>query len=208
MAGKLDNGFLLLYDWVPAIQSLPGEDVKLLILALIERQRNETPLPHFDNEIVNIFAKMIEPTIQRRLDGKTGGNKANEGTTVGTTQGTTKASKAKISREKADKSNNTAKQYNTLSDESVTHTREKKSKYGEYGHVLLTDEEFQKLHDEYANADEAIAFLDEYIEYKGYKAKNHYLAMKKWVFDALKEREGHNESTDNTYAGYDFGITL
>ena len=24
---------------------------------------------------------------------------------------------------------------------------------------------------------------------KGYKANSHYLAMKKWVFDALKERE-------------------
>lgn len=35
----------------------------------------------------------------------------------------------------------------------------------------------------------AITFLDEYIEMKGYKAKNHYLAIRKWVIDAVKERE-------------------
>ena len=34
-----------------------------------------------------------------------------------------------------------------------------------------------------------ITFLDEYIEMKGYKAKNHYLVIKKWVVDAVKEKE-------------------
>lgn len=64
--------------------------------------------------------------------------------------------------------------------------------------MLLTDGEFKKLHDEFSNADEAIAFLDEYIEYKGYSAKNHYLAMKKWVFKALSER-----SRPDMQNGYD-----
>lgn len=66
-----------------------------------------------------------------------------------------------------------------------------KHKYGEYQHVLLTDEECKKLSDEYG-ADiyqKTITFLDEYIEMKGYKAKSHYLAIRKWVVDAVKERE-------------------
>lgn len=87
------------------------------------------------------------------------------------------------------KENTKEKENNTHSNECVTRTRAKKNKYGEYGHVLLSDTDYQKLHDEYSNADEAIAFLDEYIEYKGYTAKNHYLAMEKWVFDALAERK-------------------
>lgn len=123
MAGNLNNGFLLLYDWVPAIQSLPGDDAKALLLALIERQKNRTPLPNFDNNLAAVFAQMIEPTIQRRLDGQAGGIKANEDTTVGTTQDTNKASKEKKSKNKqrediAEQSQNTAK--HILSNESTT----------------------------------------------------------------------------------------
>jgi len=66
--------------------------------------------------------------------------------------------------------------------------KEKKNKYGSYEHVLLTPTEYQKLKDDYLNYEELITFLDEYIEMKGYKAKNHYLCIKKWVVDAVKEK--------------------
>lgn len=66
-----------------------------------------------------------------------------------------------------------------------------KHKHGEFGHVLLTEDQEDKLIAEYGHdiARKAITFLDEYIEMKGYKAKNHYLAIKKWVVGAVKERE-------------------
>ena len=66
-----------------------------------------------------------------------------------------------------------------------------KHKHGEYQKVLLTDNEVEKLIEEYGKdmVVKLIKFLDEYIEMKGYKAKNHYLAIKKWVVDAVKERE-------------------
>ena len=67
-----------------------------------------------------------------------------------------------------------------------------KHKHGEYQHVLLTDSEIEKLIEEHGKemTVKLIKFLDEYIEMKGYKAKNHYLAIKKWVVDAVREREG------------------
>ena len=70
-------------------------------------------------------------------------------------------------------------------------TKPVKHKYGEYLHVLLTDDEIGKLISEYGNSmtDNLIKFLDEYIEMKGYKAKSHYLAIKKWVVNAVKEQE-------------------
>ena len=66
-----------------------------------------------------------------------------------------------------------------------------KHTYGEYRHVRLKDEEYQKLVSEYGQgmADACITFLDEYIEMKGYKAKSHYLCIRKWVVDAVKERQ-------------------
>ena len=75
---NLDLGFLLLYDWLPAIYELPAKEVKALLIALIERQRESKPLPIFKNKMTNSFALMIEPVIQRRLDGQAGGKKGHE----------------------------------------------------------------------------------------------------------------------------------
>ena len=76
-----------------------------------------------------------------------------------------------------------------------------KHKHGEYKNVRLTDEEFEKLFNEYGNklTFNAIKFLDEYIEMKGYKAKSHYLAIRNWVIDAVRERE--QKKTRSGYGG-------
>ena len=69
--------------------------------------------------------------------------------------------------------------------------RAPKHKHGEYQHVLLTDDEVNRLMDEYGEAETtaAIKYLDEYIEMKGCKYKNHNLVLRKWVFDAVKEKQ-------------------
>ena len=69
-----------------------------------------------------------------------------------------------------------------------------KHKYGEFKNVLLKDEELQALKDNYSNWEELIKFLDEYIEAKGYKAKSHYLCIKRWVVDAVKEKKGRGSN--------------
>lgn len=73
-----------------------------------------------------------------------------------------------------------------------------KHKYGEYKNVLLKDKELQRLQKEYENWKELISYLDEYIEMKGYKAKSHYLCIKKWVVDAVKRESNKvkNEKND------------
>lgn len=76
---NLNLGFLLLYDWLPAIYELPAKEVKALLIALVERQREGKPLPIFKNRMTNSFALMIEPVIKRRLDGQAGGKKGHEG---------------------------------------------------------------------------------------------------------------------------------
>lgn len=73
--------------------------------------------------------------------------------------------------------------------------KNKKNIYGEYKHVRLTEKEFEKLVSDYGEQEtlDAIKYLDEYIEMKGYKAKNHNLAMRKWVYDAVKEEKAKKE---------------
>lgn len=69
-------------------------------------------------------------------------------------------------------------------------TKEKHT-YGEFKHVSLTDDEYQKLNSDYGSAftEKIIKFLDEYIEEKAYKSRSHYLAIKRWVVGAVKEKE-------------------
>ena len=66
-----------------------------------------------------------------------------------------------------------------------------KKKYGEYQKVRLTDSEYRKLFDLYGDklAMKAIIFLDEYIAEKGYKSQSHYLAIRRWVIEAVQEKE-------------------
>lgn len=78
--------------------------------------------------------------------------------------------------------------------------KSKKVQFGEYKNVLLTDEEHKKLCDDYGDrrTAEAITCLDEYIEMKGAKYKSHYLAMRKWVFDAIEEKQGKSKPINQT----------
>ena len=89
--------------------------------------------------------------------------------------------------------------------------RPQKHKYGEYQHVMLTDNEFENLANSFGIdlRDEAIKFLDEYIEEKGYKSKSHNLAIRRWVVDAVKKHRNKSGSSNNKFnqmikTNYDF----
>ena len=89
----------------------------------------------------------------------------------------------------------TEQQLNTKQEQKNKRTKEKDiyiHHHGEFGNVKLTDEELEKLRRHYGETktDAAIKFLDEYIADKGYKTKSktHYLAMRRWVFDAVEKR--------------------
>lgn len=108
-----------------------------------------------------------------------------------------------------DKNKNRLEEDNNIlsdSDESAPAPKKpSKHKYGEYQHVMLTDNEFEKLSNDFGVdiRDKAIRLLDEYIEEKGYKSKSHNLAIRRWVIDAVKEKEtkkysGYQKPVDST----------
>ena len=67
---SLECGFLFLYDWLPAMECLPPKEMKALFLALVARQRENKALPSFASPLTESYARMIEPTICRRLEGR------------------------------------------------------------------------------------------------------------------------------------------
>lgn len=62
-----------------------------------------------------------------------------------------------------------------------------KLKFGEYKNVLLTQNEYDKLVDDYSNINliDLIEWFSAYIEEKDYKSKSHNLAIRRWVVDAF-----------------------
>lgn len=61
-----------------------------------------------------------------------------------------------------------------------------KHKYGEYNNVLLTDEELEKLKDEYPDWEERIERLSSYVASTGKTYKSHYATIRNW---ARKDQE-------------------
>ena len=89
------------------------------------------------------------------------------------------------------------------SDECIP-ARETKHRHGEYKKILLTDKEYEKLVTDYGQelTEKAIAYVDEYIARKGAKYKSHYLVIKKWGIDAVKEQQA-KRSTNKTAQSLD-----
>lgn len=72
--------------------------------------------------------------------------------------------------------------------------------YGEYKHVKLTAEELEKLVKKHGQEKAAalIKYLDEYMEEKpSYKSASHYLAICRWVVDAVNERARRSQPQPN-----------
>lgn len=145
---NLDSGFLLSYDWLPALESLPGEEYKELLSALIRLQRDGTALPMFKNPLLNIFAAMISPTIKRRMDGQRGGRRRDGTQSLDrdTTVDTTVASKVKQS-----------KVYLSLSGESDMHARTRERNF-----TPPTVEEVRAYCETRKNTVDAEKFVDHY----------------------------------------------
>lgn len=90
--------------------------------------------------------------------------------------------------------------------ENIKEKPHTKHKHGVYNKVMLTDEEYSKLVKEYGEdrTMAAIKFLDEYIAEKDYKSKSHYLAIRRWVIQALNDRKGKasNNARLGVFADY------
>ena len=82
--------------------------------------------------------------------------------------------------------------------------KESKHRHGEYQKILLTDKEYENLVKDYGTelTEKAIAYVDEYIARKGAKYKSHYLVIKKWGIDAVKEQQA-KRSTNKTAQSLD-----
>lgn len=81
-----------------------------------------------------------------------------------------------------------------------------KHKYGEFGNVLLTDDEYQKLVDKLGKekADAVIKNYSEIKEMKGYKYNSDYMALLKWGIRAYEDNNRYGSPSKPNYNGQPF----
>ena len=151
----------------------------------------------FESKVAQIVYTMAKPQIEANNKRKQNGAKGaeygklggrpkknpigvNEENPIGVNSETPK-DKVKVKDKEKDKEKSKEKEK----------VKEIKHTYGEYAHVKLTDTEAEKLKNEFGEdmTQAAITYLDEYIEMKGYKAQSHYLCIRKWVINAVKEHQ-------------------
>lgn len=75
-----------------------------------------------------------------------------------------------------------------------------KKAYGKYKNVLLSDDEYKLLIEQYGNPEQLIDRLDRYKEKSGKKYNSDYIAITDWVVEALKEDKAKKKpEIDSTY---------
>jgi hypothetical protein len=83
-----------------------------------------------------------------------------------------------------------------------------KHQHGEFGNVMLTDDEFAKLCSKCADADSLITELDQYIESQGKtkKYKSHYATLLNWSRRKAQEskpKQGYKNINDINQENYE-----
>lgn len=77
--------------------------------------------------------------------------------------------------------------------------KSEKHKYGPFGNMQLTDEEYRKLKERFPDADERIEDADIYLEAKGGKYKSHYAMLLNWDRMDRKRRMGTQGTAARKY---------
>lgn len=211
----MKNSFLIYYEYEEQLSILSDEQLGILLRAIFKYEKyNE--IPKLDG-VLQLAFMFIKGNLDRdrekydkrcetsAINGKLGGRPSSKKPNSKPNKNLKKPKKADNDNVNDNDNDNdieidNEKDINITTSETKVSTvdtaKASKHKYGEYKHVLLKDEELQKLQKDFENWEELIKCLDEYIEMKGYKAKNHYLAIKKWVVDAVKRSKKNNETKE------------
>ncbi|MCD7894586.1 MAG: replisome organizer [Erysipelotrichaceae bacterium] len=91
---------------------------------------------------------------------------------------------------------------NTPTNQEETKKKIIKHKYGEFKHVLLSDDEMKRLKNDFPFYEDLIKILDEYCETSGKTYKNYSLVLRKWVLDEYNKSHKVNHYNDNREDAY------
>lgn len=195
------SNFLLSDEWETMFSSLPDAEAGKLIKAAFSYHSGQEV--NIDDPVVNAIFQMIKAKIdenerkyaeicQKRAEAaraKAEKEEQDETNASKCIQMQANASKAQQETPDNDSDNDSDNDNDSLSSErDRTRVRAIRHKHGEYKHVLLTDDEYKKLCEDFGAdiADKAIKAVDEYCETSGKTYKNYNLAIRKWGIDRAR----------------------
>ena len=206
MERKRDR-MMFMGSYYDGLIDLTGEDFEVVTKALLTYMfcDEEPELTGLRKSLFLSFRPVVDISKAKSESGKLGGSKpkanlkqteANPKQTESKSEANLKQTEANANEEKRREekgreekgSDEEEKRSDEEEKRSNTAGKPAKHKYGEYQHVLLTDEEREKLADEYGEETltKCIRKLDEYIEETGKRYKSHYLTIRRWVVDAVR----------------------
>lgn len=192
------NSFLLYIDKREIVETLTDEQAGKVFKAIYKYvdTKEESQLDPVSKIVFMVFRQMLDANEEKymnivernRKNGLRGGrpkkteNQKNPKNPVGYLENPNKPKKADTETDTDTENDN---------DNEINKKKETKKKFGNYQQVKLTNKELQSLKSDYGDdlTNQLITYLDEYIEMKGYKAKSHYLCIKKWVVNAVEEQK-------------------
>lgn len=188
------NKLMLNNEWAKMFAGLPDEQAGRLIKAAFACHLGEDV--EIDDPILAAVFDMIEEVIAQNRESyeKTCERNAENGRKGGRPKNPeepTESEKTQSVSEKPSRFLENPEKANRKEEKRIEKNKDNKLSFGEYGNVRMTAKEYEKLSAEFGEAktDQAVKFLDEYIGDKGYKSKSHYLAIRRWVFDAVDEKK-------------------
>ena len=180
------DSYIMYKNWSNGIQKLTNEQAGQLIKAICLFQNGE------DVEPDDIAASAVFEIIKVKMIEDAEAYKAK-------VEKLKENLKSQKGDKKDQKGNNKSQLENKKHQKDVvatdTDTDTIKKNYGEYKHVLLSDRDIENLKKKHSHQEiqDAIDYLDAYIEDKKYKSKNHKCAMDRWVFDAIAEKKKRDD---------------
>ena len=187
------RSFIIYQEWATLIRGLPTDKAGELIQAICSYKLEE------EYTISDMTVKAVFDMIKAQLDADADkyAEVCRKRAENGKKGGVAKASNSKQMLANASKSKQKLADNDNDNDNDNDINKKKKSTrtsdklvFGEYSHVRLTEDQYNKLAADYGEQmrDACIKRLDEYMQERpDYKSKDHYLCIRRWVVKAVQE---------------------
>ena len=211
------NSFVMYMSWATLLANLPEEQAGILIKAICAKQTGAEY--EITDPVVSAMFSMIESqldkdtakyneTCRNRSDAGRKGNEKRwtESQTVANDRKSdvcdnpesqnvanvadNESEYESDNESESDTENESENEHPTGAKKKSASARPARHKHGQFGHVLLTDDQFDALVAKHGNTEteNAIRAVDEYCEQSGKTYRNYALVMEKWGYRSATER--------------------
>ena len=207
------NSFVFYRSFLDALKELEAQDFKDAVIALAEYglDQKEPECTGVVKAIFSLCRPILDTNYQKWVKSKSGGRPKKSETIEKPSDNHDETIKKPLDNHTQTMSKPI--DVDVYVDEDVDVKKKKRARtqsdklvFGEYKHVRLTIEQYDKLAADYGEStrDACIKRLDEYIQERpDYKSKDHNLCIRRWVVDAVTKNSKPTMTAKTTFHNFD-----